>query len=105
MADIAHTPRRTGWARVPRPAYLETPPSITFPGPSAGSCVPLKETETVYERGVAVGKWNLWNALILDELQASKFHKKPNKNSHKPVKTRPVSLRVASMPLRGMALT
>ena len=44
--------------------------------------------ETVYEGGMAFMKWNLWNALILDELQTSKFHRNPNKNSYMPVKTR-----------------
>lgn len=54
----------------------------------AKSLVTLKEMETVYEGGMAFMKWNLWNALILDELQTSKFHRNPNKNSYMPVKTR-----------------
>lgn len=31
--------------------------------------------KTVYEGVIVFMKWNLWNALILDELQTSKFHK------------------------------
>jgi len=55
---------------------------------SAESLVALKEIEAGYERATAFMKWNSWNALILDELQASKFHRNPNKNSYMPVKTR-----------------
>lgn len=64
---------------IPLSLFLECP---------AKSLVTLKKMETVYEGGMAFTKWNLWNALILDELQTSKFHRNPNKNSYMPVKTR-----------------
>lgn len=64
---------------IPLSLFLECP---------AKSLVTLKKMETVYEGGMAFMKWNLWNALILDELQTSKFHRNPNKNSYMPVKTR-----------------
>lgn len=54
----------------------------------AKSLVTWEEIETVYEKGMAFMKWNLWNALILDELQTSKFLGNPNENSYVPVKTR-----------------
>lgn len=52
------------------------------------SLVTLEEIETVYEKEMAFMKWNLWNALLLDELQTSKFLRNPNENSYVPVKTR-----------------